>query len=90
MTVRKEVFSEKVAAGPRTYFFDVKEGAGGALYLCISETQSRGKARTTHDRVMVFPEHLPVFLQCLKNAARFMQKTEKDPKPARPVKSRTQ
>lgn len=36
-----EVFSEKVKAGKRTYFFDVKKTRGNDLYLTITESKRR-------------------------------------------------
>lgn len=35
----QEVFSEKVRAGKRTYFFDIKETRGGDYYLTITESK---------------------------------------------------
>jgi hypothetical protein len=43
MTIKKkELFSERVSAGKRTYFFDVKESVGGAKYLVISASKRVG------------------------------------------------
>ncbi len=36
-----EVFSEKVKAGKRTYFFDVKKTRGNDLYLTITESKRK-------------------------------------------------
>jgi len=33
---RKELFPEKVSAGSRTYFFDVKESADGIKYIRLT------------------------------------------------------
>jgi hypothetical protein len=35
----QEVFSEKVRAGKRTYFFDIKATRGGDYYLTITESK---------------------------------------------------
>lgn len=35
---REEVFSKKVRAGKRTYFFDVKETRGEEYYITITES----------------------------------------------------
>ncbi|MDH5684289.1 MAG: PUR family DNA/RNA-binding protein, partial [candidate division WOR-3 bacterium] len=40
---RKELFSEKLQAGKRTYFFDVKETVGKKRYLVISESRPAGE-----------------------------------------------
>lgn len=64
---RKELFTRRVSAGSRTYFFDVKQSAEGAKYLLISESREvHGKWE--HDRVMVFEEHLQPFLTALQAA----------------------
>ncbi|MEW6347731.1 MAG: DUF3276 family protein [Thermodesulfobacteriota bacterium] len=68
---RQELFTETVAAGSRTYFFDVKETQDGVKYLVISELRGSGE-KSRHERVMVFEEHLEAFstgfqkaLECL-------------------------
>ena len=69
---RKELFSEKVFAGRRTYFFDVKESADGTKYLVISESRPVGTESYGHTRVMVFHEHLGAFSEAFKKAVEFM------------------
>lgn len=58
---RKELFSEKVLAGSRTYFFDVKESTDGTKYLVISESRQVDKESHKHNRVMVFQERISSF-----------------------------
>ena len=69
---RKELFSEKVSAGSRTYFFDVKESAEGIKYLVISESRQVGGESYKHNRVMVFQEHLGAFNKGFNKAINFM------------------
>jgi len=69
---RTELFSEKVAAGGRTYFFDVKRAKGGANYLVISESRPK-EGGFEYQRVMVFPENVEAFSAALKKAAGFIQ-----------------
>ena len=38
---REEIFSEKVKAGKRTYFFDVKSTRGNDFYVTITESKKR-------------------------------------------------
>jgi hypothetical protein len=40
---RKEIFSERVRAGKRTYFFDVKATRANDYYLTITESKRRFK-----------------------------------------------
>lgn len=69
---RKELFSEKVSAGSRTYFFDVKESADGIKYLVISESRQAGEKSYEHNRVMVFQEHLAAFKEGFNKALKSM------------------
>ena len=71
MTMRKELFSERVSAGNRTYFFDVKESVDGAKYLVINESKKVGETHE-HNRVMVFEEDILAFNNGLKKAVKFI------------------
>lgn len=72
-----ELFSEKVSAGSRTYFFDVKESRHGTKYLVISESKRSGKEDYEHNRIMIFQEHITEFANGLKSAIKFMKKSSK-------------
>ena len=66
---REELFSVRVAAGSRTYFFDVKRSREGFRYLVISETRrSESGTGYEHDRVMVFEEHSSAFTEAFAQA----------------------
>jgi len=69
---RKELFSQRVSAGSRTYFFNVKESADGMKYLVISESRQVGAGSYEHNRVMVFPEHLGAFNEAFNKAVESM------------------
>ena len=71
-TAKKELFSEKMRAGSRTYFFDVKESSTGSKYLVINESKKVGKSHE-HKRIMVFEEDIQSFSEGLKKAVGFMQ-----------------
>jgi hypothetical protein len=49
---REEIFSRKVKAGKRTYFFDVKSTRANDYYLTITESK-----RKTRDDQFVFEKH---------------------------------
>jgi hypothetical protein len=68
---RAELFSQRVVAGSRTYFFDVKASKDGAKYLVISESRP-SEAGHEHTRVMVFEEHLGAFNDGLLKAMAFL------------------
>ena len=57
---RKELFSQKVRAGIRTYFFDVKQSKENSLYLVISESKVVGNEHERH-QVMIFEDRLEAF-----------------------------
>lgn len=71
---RQELFSERVFAGSRTYFFDVKETAKGTKYLVISESKRTSQGSHEHTRVMVFEEHLEAFREGLEKTLKFILK----------------
>ena len=75
---RKEIYTEKIPAGRRMYYFDVKESKDGTRYLVISETE-QGIAE--HHRVMIFEESIEAFVNALQNAVNHVIK-----KPARAEK----
>jgi hypothetical protein len=70
---RSKIFTERVTAGSRHYFFDVKESQNGKKYLVISESRRSGK-NYQHNRVMVFEENLKAFAKAFQKAAKFVQK----------------
>ena len=67
---RKELFSEKVVAGSRTYFFNIKETSKGDKYLVIKESKKSGET-FEHHRIMVFEEDFSAFSNGLKKAIEF-------------------
>ncbi|MGQ9487822.1 MAG: DUF3276 family protein [Armatimonadota bacterium] len=71
MEETREIFSHRVTAGRRTYFFDVKQSRDGTRYLVISESQVCDTDRK-HHRVMVFEEHIEWFTHALEEALRFL------------------
>jgi len=67
----KELFTEKVVAGSRTYFLDVKEAKDGTRYLVISESRKTG-SKYEHSRVMIFEEHLEAFAKAFQKALQIL------------------
>ena len=60
------VKSDKLKAGRRTYFFDIKETSQGVKCLCISESKKDGESFLRH-RIMIFEENLVEFQQMLND-----------------------
>jgi hypothetical protein len=73
---RKEIATERVSAGGRTYFFDIKEAADGTPYLVISESR-HSEDGWEHDRVMVFEEYFDSFQQAFERAAQSLRAPKK-------------
>lgn len=73
---RKELFSQKIRAGLRTYFFDVKQTKEKSLYLVISETKAVGTDHE-HHRVMIFEEFIEAFMAGFDKTIDFIRKSQK-------------
>jgi hypothetical protein len=67
----RELFTDKLTAGSRTYFFDIKAAKDGTRYLVISESRLKDASRE-HTRVMVFEENLDAFNEGYAKARRFL------------------
>lgn len=69
---RDEIFSEKVKAGKRTYFFDVKSTRSNDYYLTITESKKRynkddeGFTYEKH-KIFLYKEDFNKFLDALNN-----------------------
>lgn len=68
---RKEIYSEKISAGSRTYFFDIKEGHDGVKYFVITEARST-KGGIERGRVMIFEENFEEFFASLLKVGEFL------------------
>ena len=71
------MFSICMAAGSRTYFFDVKESVNGSKYLKITESRRDPEGEFEHSRVMVYEEHFEQFLESVTQAVQFMAREGK-------------
>jgi len=70
-TERKNLFTDKLPTGQRTYFFDVNQSARGTKYLLISESKREG-SEYKHTRIMVFEEDFLDFCEVFKKAYKIM------------------
>ncbi len=68
---RKELFSQKVAAGSRTYFFDVKQTKDGMHYLVITESRRKDDSYE-HEKVMISEENFQACAAALDAAFSFV------------------
>ncbi len=60
---RERLYSKKLNAGKRTYFFDIKKGRDGSAYLIITEQTEDKK-----NRLMVFEDRADEFMSALREA----------------------
>jgi hypothetical protein len=69
---RDEIYSEKVKAGKRTYFFDVKSTRANDFYVTITESKKRfnpdneGFSYEKH-KIFLYKEDFNRFLEALNN-----------------------
>lgn len=70
---KKQIFSERVSAGKRTYFFDVRESEKGTKYLMISETRLAENGSRERQRLMLFQNTVPGFVGTLNKALELMK-----------------
>ncbi len=67
-TDRDELFSERLIANERTYFFDVKVSPNGFTYLSISETRKNGDKRE-RSRLIIDKTQLREFNKALSKVS---------------------
>lgn len=73
------VHSEKLPAGRRIYFFDVKRTSKGDCYLVISERR-RTEEGLKRDRIMVFREDMDRFMEAIARATGALAENERETK----------
>jgi hypothetical protein len=80
MNGRDEIFSEKVKAGKRTYFIDVKSTRANDFYITITESKKRynkddeGFTYEKH-KIFLYKEDFNKFMEALNNTVNHV-KTE--------------
>ncbi|MCA9441888.1 MAG: DUF3276 family protein [Candidatus Omnitrophica bacterium] len=66
-----ELFKERVRAGSRTYFLDVKETCEGKPYLSIQESRKKGDS-FERSRLLIFQDHIDDFMKGLHSVQSFV------------------
>ena len=77
-TEKAEIYSQRVRAGKRTYFFDVKSTRSNDYYLTITESKRRFKEDGfTYEKhkIFLYKEDFEKFLEALKESVDYV-KTE--------------
>jgi hypothetical protein len=73
----QEVYSKKVKAGKRTYFFDVKATRANDYYLTITESKKQYDdegSRYEKHKIFLYKEDLNKFLEALQSTADHIKK----------------
>jgi len=71
---REEVFSKKVRAGKRTYFFDVKATRSDDYYLTITESKKRMEDGTfIKHKIFLYKEDFEKFAEGLKETVDYIK-----------------
>ena len=72
-----EIYSKRVKAGKRTYFFDVKSTRGNDFYLTITESKKRFKDEGyfyEKHKIFLYKEDFGKFLEALNEVVAHIQK----------------
>lgn len=71
---RDEIFSKRVPAGKRTYFFDVKTTRSGRDYfLTITESKRLDEHRYEKHKIFLYKEDFGKFVSAMHEAVQFIQ-----------------
>jgi len=71
---RDEIYSKRVPAGKRTYFFDVKTTRSGKDYfLTITESKKVGENRYEKHKLFLYKEDFGKFVSAIHEVVRFIQ-----------------
>jgi hypothetical protein len=65
--------SERLNAGQRTYFFDIKQTPSGDKYLNITETRLGKDGERERRDIRVFEDHIKEFSDVFKNIAGMLE-----------------
>lgn len=58
---KREIYTQRLRAGKRIYYFDICESSGEQLYIKVSERKRTGANSQEHHRLIVYPEDLEDF-----------------------------
>lgn len=74
---REEVFSKRVRAGKRTYFFDVKSTRSGDYYVTVTESKKRLEDGVfVKHKIFLYKEDFEKFAEGLKDAVDFVKSNQ--------------
>mgnify|MGYP001073987696 CR=1 FL=1 len=89
---RNEIYSKKVRAGKRTYFFDVRATRAGDNYLTITESKRKFKEDGEgvfyeKHKIFLYKEDFEKFKEAIDNTIERIEKQEFTPDPEEEEKS---
>lgn len=89
---RNEIYSKKVRAGKRTYFFDVRSTRAGDNYLTITESKRKFKEDGEgvfyeKHKIFLYKEDFEKFKEAIDNTIERIEKQEFTPDPEEEEKS---
>ncbi|EAY24909.1 DUF3276 family protein [Microscilla marina] len=74
---RDEIYSKRVRAGKRTYFFDVKSTRSNDYYLTITESKRRyrdnGSYTYEKHKIFLYKEDFNKFVEALKESVEYVK-----------------
>ena len=59
------IYSKRLEAGGKTYFFDIREAQSGDKYLQITESRLKQGGERYRSNIVIFKEHFEEFRQAL-------------------------
>jgi hypothetical protein len=69
-----ELFTKKINAGSRNYFFDVKKNKDGSRYLTITESKFQAEGeKPERFRILVYEDRLKEFVSGFKETLDFIK-----------------
>ena len=74
---REEIFSERVKAGKRTYFFDVKSTRSGDYFITVTESKRRpDDGMYLKHKIFLYKEDFQKFAESLHKAIDFVKENQ--------------
>jgi hypothetical protein len=74
---REEVYSKKVRAGKRTYFFDVKSTRSNDYYITITESKKRMEDGVfVKHKIFLYKEDFEKFMEGLKDTVEYIKSNQ--------------
>jgi len=81
---QENVFSRRVRAGKRTYFFDVKSTKSAKdFYLVITESRRLSEEKYEKHKIFLYKEDFSKFIEALRETTRHVERELLEKLPAR-------